>query len=188
MNKAIRILIIATAGLLIMTGCDFKTNDNKNQTSTKAEKTMITDYYKDDESINLFINKYNRLFDPDITSDLISKKRIAGSERDDVVVIYNDKLEIIIYGSSKYNREYKMEVYVGYIKTVEASNNDFEKEFIKYVKVFDESLSESEIKKYWSDMISEYRSSYKINEIEILPHASDGKVSYFKIESKVKFN
>lgn len=184
-NKLLNILLVV-AIVFAITGCDFKNVDNKNQSSTEVDEITITDYYNDDESINLFINKYNRLFDPDITSDMISKKRIGGSDRDDVVTISNDKLEINIYGSSKYSDEYKMEVYIGYRAKIESSNDDFKKEFVKYIKMFDESLSDSEIEGYWNDMISEYRSSYKINEIEIRPYISNGKVSYFKIESKIK--
>lgn len=154
----------------------------------KENTANIPEIYKDDKSINLFINKYNKNYDPDIDSTMISKKHIGGKDHDDVVNISNnDKLEIILYGSSQYSSEYKMSVYIGYRAKVESTNDDFKIEFIKYIKLFDEKLSDEEISKYWEDMISEYRSSYKINDIEIMPNVVNGKVEYFKITSNIKF-
>ena len=119
---------------------------------------------------------------------MISKKHIGGKDHDDVINISNnDKIEIILYGSSQYSSEYKMSVYIGYRAKVSLTNDDFKEEFIKYIKLFDEKLTDEELNKYWEDMISEYRSSYKINDIEILPNVVNGKVEYFKITSKIKF-
>ena len=167
--------------LIFLVGC---TDLNQNIDNNDTEETVK--YYNDDESINLFINKYNSMYDPDITGDMITKKHIGGSDRNDVVTISNDKLEIIIYGGIKHSDVYSMSVYIGYKPEIKADNSDFYKQFVKYVKLFDNSLSTESIEKYWKDMISEYRSSYEINEIDIWPNIIDGKVEYFKIESDIK--
>ena len=172
--------------MLLLVGCSSSNEENNKK---EEEKEIITEYYKDDESINLFINKYNKMYDPDITSDMISKKHIGGIDRDDVVIISNAKLELVIYGANKYGSDYKMSVYVGYKNGSGYTNEDFKEWFLKLVKMFDENLSDSEIENHWNDMISEYRSSYKINEIEIWPNISvgGGKITYYKIESKIDF-
>ena len=158
-------------------------------TMKQKEKTSnIPEIYKDDKIINLFNDKYNKNYDPDIDSSMISKKRIGGKNHDDVVNISNnDKIEIILYGSSQYSSEYKMSIYIGYRAKVSSTNDDFKEEFIKYSKLFDEKLSDEELNKYGEDMISEYRSSYKINDIEILPNVVNGKVEYFKKTSRLNF-
>lgn len=161
-------------------------NVNINNEQNNESNKEIIEYYKDDESINLFINKYNTEYDPDITTDMITKKHIGGRDRDDVVTISNDKLEIIIYGSNKHNEIYSMSVYIGYRPKISSTNDDYKEEFIKYVKLLDETLTDDEISTYWNDMISEYRSSYEINEIDITPNIVNGNVQYFKMTGKVK--
>lgn len=192
--------IIATVviwGILLLIGLfndteptNITTNNNSNYSNVVKNnlEQNIPIYYEDDNSINLLINKYNEKYDPDISNSMINKKYIGGSDRDDVVNIYNnEKLEIVYYGSNAYNNEFSMSVFVGYKNNTEYTNEDFKAEFVKYIKIFDESLSDDEITTYWNDMISEYRSSYKINNIEISPNIINGKVEYFKISSKIKF-
>jgi len=175
-----------------LTGCMFdtsnKTNLNDNSNVEETESITVEKYYEDDESINLLLNKYNQMFDPDITSSMLTKKHIGGRDRDDVVIVSNDKLEIILYGSKGYNGKYSMSVYIGYIPKVSATNDDYKEQFIRYVKLFDRTLTDEEIINYWNDMISEYRSSYEINEIDITPNIGidNGKVSYFKMTAKIE--
>lgn len=186
--KKILLVFISIMCLLMLSGCnDLSNNDNKtsNKDSTSKESTNIETYYKDNESINLFINKYNSLNDSDITSNMISKKHIGGRDRDDVVTISNDKLEINIYENYKLRDEINMSVYVGYKPKIEKENDDFKVQFINYIKIFDDTLSDDEILNYWNDMISEYKSGYKIKEIDITPNVINGKVEYFKITAKI---
>lgn len=49
--------------------------------------------YKKDESINSFLNKYNEINDPDITSDMVSMKKLEGKDSPSIVDISNEKLE-----------------------------------------------------------------------------------------------
>lgn len=176
--------------MLSVAGCaniNNSINDtNNNQKANVEEKENIVEYYKYDESINLFINKYNNKNTPSITSDMITKKHIGGRDRDNIATIFNEKLEIILYGSNKSNELYSMSVYIGYKPNVDSTNDDFKEQFIKYIKVLDDSLTDDDINNYWSDMIAEYRSGYKINKIDITPNVINGKLEYFKMTAKIK--
>lgn len=114
---------------------------------TKPKNVENKEYYKDDEGINLFINKYNMMFEQNITSDMITKKHIHGSDRDNIVTIKNDILEIDIYDNFKRDEVYSMSVYVGYIANVESTNDDFKKQFYNFIKMFAEELTENQINK-----------------------------------------
>lgn len=190
MKKSIINIILCMIIMLSVAGCaniNNSINDtNNNQKANAEEKENIVEYYKYDESINLFINKYNNKNTPSITSDMITKKYIGGRDRDNIATIFNEKLEIILYGSNKSNELYSMSVYIGYKPNVDSTNDDFKEQFIKYIKVLDDSLTDDDINNYWSDMIAEYRSGYKINKIDITPNVINGKLEYFKMTAKIK--
>lgn len=190
MKKSIINIILCMIIMLSVAGCaniNNSINDtNNNQKANAEEKENIVEYYKYDESINLFINKYNNKNTPSITSDMITKKHIGGRDRDNIATIFNEKLEIILYGSNKSNELYSMSVYIGYKPNVDSTNDDFKEQFIKYIKVLDDSLTDDDINNYWSDMIAEYRSVYKINKIDITPNVINGKLEYFKMTAKIK--
>lgn len=190
MKKSIINIILCMIIMLSVAGCaniNNSINDtNNNQKANAEEKENIVEYYKYDESINLFINKYNNKNTPSITSDMITKKHIGGRDRDNIATIFNEKLEIILYGSNKSNELYSMSVYIGYKPNVDSTNDDFKEQFIKYIKVLDDSLTDDDINNYWSDMIAEYRSGYKINKIDITPNVINGKLEYFKMSAKIK--
>lgn len=190
MKKSIINIILCMIIMLSVAGCaniNNSINDtNNNQKANEEEKENIVEYYKYDESINLFINKYNNKNTPSITSDMITKKHIGGRDRDNIATIFNEKLEIILYGSNKSNELYSMSVYIGYKPNVDSTNDDFKEQFIKYIKVLDDSLTDDDINNYWSDMIAEYRSGYKINKIDITPNVINGKLEYFKMTAKIK--
>lgn len=190
MKKSIINIILCMIIMLSVAGCaniNNSINDtNNNQKANAEEKENIVEYCKYDESINLFINKYNNENTPSITSDMITKKHIGGRDRDNIATIFNEKLEIILYGSNKSNELYSMSVYIGYKPNVDSTNDDFKEQFIKYIKVLDDSLTDDDINNYWSDMIAEYRSGYKINKIDITPNVINGKLEYFKMTAKIK--
>lgn len=190
MKKSIINIILCMIIMLSVAGCaniNNSINDtNNNQKANAEEKENIVEYYKYDESINLFINKYNNKNTPSITSDMITKKHIGGRDRDNIATIFNEKLEIILYGSNKSNELYSMSVYIGYKPNVDSTNDDFKEQFIKYIKVLDDSLTDDDINNYWSDMIAEYRSGYKINKIDITPNVINGKLEYLKMTAKIK--
>ena len=118
---------------------------------------------------------------------MLTKKHIGGRDRDDVVIVSNDKLEIILYNdTSILSDDYKVSVYVGYTNTNETID-DYKKQFITFIKLFDESLSNNDIDYYWNDLISSYHSTYEINDIDIVCNTNVGTITYFKLTSKIKF-
>lgn len=183
--KKIFMLLISITILFSITGCIDDTTNKANETNSNKEDVKIETIYADNEAINLFLNKYNNLYSPKITNDMLSKKHIGGRDRDDVVVIANDKLEIIIYDNYSSNSKYNMSVYVGY-SAKDLTPDDYKEQFVKYIKMFDETLSDEDINNYWNDMISSYHSSYEINDIDILTSTNDGKIQYFKLTNNIE--
>lgn len=161
---------------------ELENSANSNEKVEQGEKI-----YADDDGINLFINKYNKINENKITSDMLSKKHIGGNDRDNVVTVANDKLEISIYDNYGDNYKYNMSVYIGYKAGIAATLDDYKEQFIKYIKVFDENLSDSDIDRYWNDMISDYHSSYKINDIDVLTYTNNETIEYFKFTKNLEF-
>lgn len=183
--KKIILLLISITVLFSLTGCSDISTDKTTETNDNKDKVNVETIYADNEAINLFINKYNSIYNPKITSVMLSKKHIGGRDRDDVVVIANDKLEIIVYDNYSSKGKYNMSVYVGYLAK-DLTSDDYKEYFVKYIKMFDETLSDDDINNYWNDMISSYHSSYKINDIDILTSTNDGKIQYFKLTNDIE--
>ena len=160
-------------------------NTSENSSSGVKKKSKEKLIYKKDKSINSFLNKYNEINDPDITSDMVSMRRIRGTDRPDVVDLSNDKLEICIYGKGMVGNE--MAVYVQGYSRNNATNDDLKEQFIKYSKVFDDSLTDEEIDEYWNNMLSGEYSENKLKNIEVIKSIIYERVEYFKIEGDIEF-
>lgn len=163
---------------------DIVNNSQVNEDSNKDIETI----YADDEAINLFLNKYNSKYEDKITTNMISKKRIGGKDRDDVITIDNDLLEINVYNNLKYLKPddcYSISVFVGYKNDVSATSDDYKAQFKKFVKLLDETLTDEECDFYWEDMTSTYHSYYDIKDIEVGLQADGGNCTYFKLTRKI---
>ena len=185
-----KIIILLLCLVLVSCGTTNKSKSTTKDTSENSssgvkKKTKEKLIYKKDKSINSFLNKYNEINDPDITSDMVSMRRIRGTDRPDVGDISNDKLEICIYGKGIVGNE--MAVYVEGYSRNNATNNDLKEQFIKYSKVFDDSLTDEEIDEYWNNMLSGEYSENKLKNIEVSKSIFYGKVEYFKIEGDIEF-
>ena len=129
------------------------------------------------------MNKYNEINDPDITSDMVSMRTLRGHDRPDIVGISNDKLEIWIYGKDMIGDE--MAVYVQGYSRNNVTNDDLKEEFIKYSKVFDDSLTNKEIDEYWDKMLSGKNRGKKLKNIKVKRIIFYGKVIYLILEGKI---
>ena len=150
--KKIFLLLIYITILFSITGCYNTSTNTTNEINNEEEKINIETIYADNEAINLFINEYNNINSPKITSEMLSKKHIGGRDRDNVVVVANDKLEIIIYDNYSLDNKYNMSVYVGY--SAKDLNSDDYKE-LQDIKQQVETHSES-IDKIVDDIIQPY--------------------------------
>lgn len=148
----------------------------------KVKEKLI---YKKDESINSFLNKYNEINDPDITSDMVSMKKLEGKDRPSIVDISNEKLEIWIQGKNMF--ENKMAVAV-LNHSDNVTNDDIKEQFIKYSKVFDDSLTNKEIDEYWNKMLSGKNRGKKLKNIKVKRIIFYGKVIYLNLEGKIQFD
>ena len=148
----------------------------------KVKEKLI---YKKDESINSFLNKYNEINDPDITSDMVSMKKFEGKDNPGIVDISNEKLEIWIQGKNMF--ENKMAVAV-LNHSDSVTNDDLKEQFIKYSKVFDDSLTNKEIDEYWDKMLKGKNRGKKLKNIKVKRIIFYGKVIYLNLEGKIQFD
>lgn len=145
----------------------------------KVKEKLI---YKKDKSINSFLNKYNEINDPDITSDMVSMKKIEGKDEPSIVDISNEKLGIWIQGKGMFRN--KMAVAVQNCSD-NVTNDDFKEQFIKYSKVFDDSLTNKEIDEYWDKMLLGKNRGKKLKNIKVKRIIFYGKVIYLILEGKI---
>ena len=184
--KKIIILLLS----MVLIGCG-TTNKSKSTTKDTSENrssgVKVKDklIYKKDKSINSFLNKYNEINDPDITSDMVSMKKLKGKDKPCIVDISNDKLEIQIQGKNMFGS--KMAVIVqNYSDNV--TNDDFKDQFVKYSKVFDDSLTDKEIDEYWNNMLSGENRGKKLKNIKVSRIIFYGRVKYLNLEGNIQFN
>lgn len=185
-----KIIILLLCLVLVSCGTTNKSksttkNTSENSSSGVKKKSKEKLIYKKDKSINSFLNKYNEINDPDITRDMVNMRTLRGKDRPDIVGISNDKLEIWIYGKGMFGN--KMDVFVGGYSQNPSTNEEFREQFIKYSKVFDDSLTDEEIDEYWNNMLSGEYSENKLKNIEVSKSIFYGKVEYFKIEGDIEF-
>lgn len=148
----------------------------------KVKEKLI---YKKDTSINSFLNKYNEINDPDITSDMVSMKKLEGKDSPSIVDISNEKLGIWIQRKNMFGN--KMAVAI-LNNSDNVTNDDLKEQFQKYSKVFDDSLTNKEIDEYWDKMLKGKNSKNrgkKLKNIKVKRIIFYGKVIYLILEGKI---
>ena len=96
-----KIIILLLCLVLVSCGTTNKSKSTTEDTSVNSffgfkKKVKEKLIYKKDKSINSFLNKYNEINDPDITSDMVSMKKLEGKDEPSIVDISNDKFEVYI--------------------------------------------------------------------------------------------
>ena len=185
-----RIIILLLCLVLVSCGTTNKSKSTTKDTSVNSffgfkKKTKEKLIYKKDKSINSFLNKYNEINDPDITSDMVSMKKLEGKDSPSIVDISNEKLKIWIQGKSMFGN--KMAVAVQN-SSDSVTNDDLKEQFIKYSKVFDDSLTNKEIDEYWNKMLSGKNRGKKLKNIKVKRIIFYGKVIYLNLEGKIQFD
>lgn len=138
-----KIIILLLCLVLVSCGTTNKSKSTTEHTSENSffgvkKKVKEKLIYKKDKSINSFLNKYNEINDPDITSDMVSIKKLEGKDEPSIVDISNEKLGIWIQGKNMFGN--KMAVAV-LNNSDNVTNDDIKEQFQKYSKVFDDSLT-----------------------------------------------
>lgn len=190
MNRGVdmrKIIILLLCLVLVSCGTTNKSKSTTKDTSVNSffgfkKKTKEKLIYKKDKSINSFLNKYNEINDPDITSDMVSMKKLEGKDEPSIVDISNEKLKIWIQGKSMFGN--KMAVAVQN-SSDSVTNDDLKEQFIKYSKVFDDSLTNKEIDEYWNKMLSGKNRGKKLKNIKVKKIIFYGKVIYLNLEGKI---
>ena len=65
------------------------------------------------------------------------------------------------------------------------TNDDLKEQFIKYSKVFDDSLTNKEIDEYWDKMLKGKNRGKKLKNIKVKRIIFYGKVIYLILEGKI---
>lgn len=182
-----RIIILLLCLVLVSCG-----TTNKSKSTTKdilensffgvKKKVKEKLIYKKDTSINSFLNKYNEINDPDITSDMVSMKKLEGKDSHSIVDISNDKLGIWIQRKNMFGN--KMAVAI-LNNSDNVTNDDLKEQFQKYSKVFDDSLTNKEIDEYWDKMLKGKNRGKKLKNIKVKRIIFYGKVIYLILEGKI---
>lgn len=122
-------------------------NTNKNNTNIENKATEeLVEYYKDDTMINLFINKYNQLYDEKITSEMLTVYHHNGSDHKNQVKLYIDNLEVILTGNTT-----KISAYV---ENTEVSDEAVRNLTKKIVKVYNQEVTDGQIEEYLNNQKS----------------------------------
>ena len=146
------IVLIFIVLVFAFSGKDSK-NDNENTTNIMNEETEkrtedLVEYYKDDAIINLFINKYNQIYDEKITSEMLTVYHHNGTDHKNQVKVNIDNLEVILTGNTT-----KISAY---IENNEDSNSDesLRKLTKKIVKVYNQEIADVQIEEYLNNQKS----------------------------------
>ena len=138
-----KVIILLLCLVLVSCGTTNKSKSTTKDTSENSffgvkKKVKEKLIYKKDKSINSFLNKYNEINDPDITSDMVSMKKLEGKDEPSIVDISNEKLGIWIQRKNMFGN--KMAVAV-LNNSDNVTNDDIKEQFQNYSKVFDDSLT-----------------------------------------------
>ena len=174
-----KIIILLLCLVLVSCGTTKDTLENSFFGVKKKVKEKLI--YKKDTSINSFLNKYNEINDPDITSDMGSMKKLEGKDSPSIVDISNEKLGIWIQRKNMFGN--KMAVAI-LNNSDNVTNNDLKEQFQKYSKVFD-SLTNKEIDEYWDKMLKGKNRGKKLKNIKVKRIIFYGKVIYLILEGKI---
>ena len=157
-----KIIILLLCLVLVSCGTTKDTLENSFFGVKKKVKEKLI--YKKDTSINSFLNKYNEINDPDITSDMVSMKKLEGKDSPSIVDISNEKLGIWIQRKNMFGN--KMAVAI-LNNSDNVTNNDLKEQFQKYSKVFNDSLTNKEIDEYWDKMLKGKNRGKKLKNIKV---------------------
>lgn len=156
-NKKILIagIILIFIVLCFVLGGNNNENINNNNTDIEngeTEKTTQTEelveYYKDDAIINLFINKYNQLYDEKITSEMLSVYHHQGNDHKNQVKLFIDNFEIILTGNTT-----KISVYIE--NTANSDSDEALRNLTKkLVKVYNQEVTDSQIEEHLNNQKS----------------------------------
>ena len=194
--KKIAILFIAML-LFVLTACDSTEVSNENtptvnnqvEENTEASTTETTEpeeqlvtYYDKDETINLYLNRFNSS-NPDqlINSDLFHVYYHHGSEHDDQIIFNRDDVEVVISANS-YSSGIKLVIDGSPDKTLD----DYKLLFFQYGRAFNSKLTDEKLGTYWQAVLDDIINSAEFDEFDCSLHTSyDEKIEYMIIEGTI---
>ena len=158
-----KVIILLLCLLLVSCGTTNKSKSTTEHTlensffgvKKKVKEKLI---YKKDKSINSFLNKYNEINDPDITSDMVSMKKLEGKDEPSIVDISNEKLGIWIQRKNMFGNKMAIAIL----------NN-----------------SDNVTNEYWDKMLKGKNRGKKLKNIKVKRIIFYGKVIYLILEGKI---
>ena len=142
--------------------------------------------YEDNESIQKFITKYNKMYpDSPIKKDMITKYHHHGRDHDDQIKFYLDGYSITLSDTTGYFSSSGYEASV-YIDNKGDSNDGIKALFFKFMRVYDDTLSDDTLEQYWAQQTESYSNNDTFNGIECYTVAGENNhiARYTKIDGK----
>lgn len=189
-NKKIIIVIciVFFIGFCCLIG-ENNTNENVNQESNtqlevrNQEAKQYEEIYKDDELINIFLNKYNELYaDERITTEMLSVYYHHGSDHKDQVQFKIDGIEVTLTGG-----QFGSKVSV-YMDKEEGLNDEKVRNLTKkFIKVFNSKILNEEIENH----LNNQKSGSDIQTYDDIEYwtnkgQDNNLILYIKITGKIK--
>lgn len=190
--RKISVLFIAIL-LLILTACDSTENISENTsaienqsvetiTETVEPEEQLVTYYDRDDTINLYLNRFNSANPAQIiNSDLFRVYYHHGSEHDDQIIFNRDDVEVVITGNG-FSNSIKLVIDGSRDKTSE----DYKLLFFQYAKAFSIELTDEKLETYWQAILDDIINSAEFEEFDCsLTTSYDDKIEYMVIEGKI---
>ena len=157
----------------------------KTEAPTQAETISdVPVYYEDNESINLYIVRFNEC-NPDypIAADELKKSKHHGSEHDDQVEFIRDGYLITVSGFGFGLN--KAEVYIEHLGNSSTSSDEYGEMFVRFAKPYNSELTDEDLHGYWQQVVDDSTNTTKFDDFECTKNSSPNIV-YFKLSGKIK--
>ena len=149
--------------------------------TTEAIEQLET-YYDRDETINLFLNRFNAI-NPDqvIDSDLFEVYYHHGREHDDQIKFTRDDFEVVISGNYL-NNSISLVIDGSGDKTAD----DYKLIFMQYASAYSQDLTEEKLEEYWQAVLDDIINSAEFDEFDCALQVYNDKIEYMTIDGKIQ--
>lgn len=173
-----RLLVVLLGCTLLLSGCGYL-NDTKEEVVETVEETQLEMYYKDNDTINLYLNNYN-VANPNnlIEKGSFEKYYHHGKEHDNqitfnvddykVVITDNAELEVVIDGSN------------------DKTNDDYKAIFTQYAKGYNVDFSDETLDYYWNQVMDDITNNVEFDEFECRLQMFNDTIEYMQLGGKLK--
>lgn len=150
------------------------------QETTEAVGQLET-YYDRDETINLYLNRFNDA-NPDqlIDNNLFKVYYHHGKEHDDQIIFTRDDVEVVISGN-----DWGSSVELVIDGSKEKTADDYKQLFFQYARAFSSDLTDAKLETYWQAVLDDIINSPEFDEFDCSLHTYNDAIEYMIIDGKI---